>query len=67
MWGYVITVSTRYVQGVHMIFDGTPDRKWKEGEKRQSKMVFIGRDLDAELFREGFEQCVAKDEAVEVV
>lgn len=54
-----------------MIFDGTPDRKWKEGEKRQSKMVFIGRDLDAELFREGFEQCVyvedeATDEAVVV-
>lgn len=45
-----------------MIFDGTPDRKWKDGEKRQSKMVFIGRELDAELFREGFEQCVVKEE-----
>lgn len=50
-----------------MIFDGTPDRKWREGEKRQSKMVFIGRDLDAELFREGFEQCCVKDEEAAVV
>jgi G3E family GTPase len=45
-------------QGVHMLFEGMPDREWKEGEERQSKMVFIGRDLDAGIIREGFEQCV---------
>ena len=26
-----------------MMFEGMPDRLWKEGEKRSSKMVFIGR------------------------
>ena len=43
-----------------MLFEGMPDRLWKEGEKRVSKMVFIGRDLDRDLIREGFEgaQCL---------
>lgn len=47
-------------QGVHMLFEGMPDREWKEGEKRTSKMVFIGRDLDEQVIREGFEQCLAR-------
>ncbi|KAL4436341.1 hypothetical protein ABPG77_009903 [Micractinium sp. CCAP 211/92] len=47
-------------QGVHMLFEGMPDREWKEGEKRISKMVFIGKDLDADLIREGFQECVVK-------
>jgi G3E family GTPase len=46
-----------------MIFDGSPDRKWGPGEARQSRMVFIGRDLDASLFREGFESCLASSAA----
>ena len=32
-------------QGVHMMLDGEPQREWKPGEKRESKVVFIGRDL----------------------
>lgn len=48
------------LQGVHMLFEGMPDRPWKEGEKRTSKMVFIGKDLDAALLREGFEACRVK-------
>ncbi|GMH35322.1 hypothetical protein BSKO_03190 [Bryopsis sp. KO-2023] len=46
-------------QGVHMMFDGIPDREWKEGEKRVSKMVFIGKDLNKEEFQEAFEACLA--------
>jgi len=53
-------------QGVHMVFEGSPDRKWKDGEERISKMVFIGRDLDEALIREGFEQCLVDGEAVDV-
>ena len=30
------------------------------GEKRVSKMVFIGKDLEEDLIREGFEECVVK-------
>jgi G3E family GTPase len=46
-------------QGVHMILDGDLQRDWKPGEKRESKVVFIGRDLDTEAIRRGFEACAA--------
>jgi G3E family GTPase len=46
-------------QGVHMILDGDHQRPWKDGEKRDSRMVFIGRDLPEEKIRTGFESCVA--------
>lgn len=50
----------RYVfQGVHMLFEGTPDRPWREGEKRTSRMVFIGRELDRPTFEEVFTNCLA--------
>lgn len=55
------TFDRRFVfQGVHMLFEGMPDRLWKEGEKRESKMVFIGKELDENLIREGFEECVVR-------
>ncbi len=41
-------------KAVHMLFEGTPERDWREGEKRVSKMVFIGRELDRETFQEVF-------------
>ncbi len=51
--------DNRFVfQGVHMIFDGKPDRQWKEGEKRQSELVFIGRNLDEANLQENFKACV---------
>jgi G3E family GTPase len=34
------------LQGVHMILDGDLQRDWRAGEKRVSKLVFIGRDID---------------------
>jgi G3E family GTPase len=50
----------RYVfQGVHMILDGDHQRKWKEGETRDSRIVFIGRQLPEEKIRKGFESCIA--------
>ncbi|EFN52681.1 hypothetical protein CHLNCDRAFT_138656 [Chlorella variabilis] len=47
--------------GVHMLFEGMPDRPWKEGELRVSKMVFIGKDLDRALIEEGFRECIVKE------
>ena len=44
-------------QGVHMMLDGEPQRAWKPGEKRESKVVFIGRDLREEDIRKGFLAC----------
>ncbi len=46
-------------QGVHMMLDGEPQREWREGEKRESKVVFIGRDLDEDAIRKGFAACAA--------
>jgi G3E family GTPase len=41
-------------QGVHMILDGDLQGTWKDGETRQSRVVFIGRNLDEDAIREGF-------------
>jgi G3E family GTPase len=47
------------LQGVHMILDGDHQREWKPGEKRESRLVFIGRELPEEKIRKGFESCIA--------
>ena len=46
-------------QGVHMILDGDHQRPWKAGEKRESRLVFIGRKLPEDKIRQGFEGCLA--------
>jgi G3E family GTPase len=50
----------RYVlQGVHMIIEGDHQRPWKDGEKHESRLVFIGRELDETRLRQSFEACQA--------
>ena len=50
----------RYVvQGVHMIIEGNHQRKWRDAERRDSRLVFIGRKLDEKALRAGFEACLA--------
>lgn len=46
-------------QGVHMTMGGSPGKPWAPGEKRESKMVFIGRNLPKKVFIEGLAYCVA--------
>ena len=46
-------------QAVHMILEGDFQRDWKAGEHRQSRMVFIGRNLDDAALKAGFEACAA--------
>ena len=46
-------------QGVHMMLDGDSQREWRPDEKRESKVVFIGRDLEEEDIRNGFLACAA--------
>jgi G3E family GTPase len=49
----------RYVfHGVHMMFDGRPDRPWDEAP-RASNLVFIGRKLDRQELEAGFASCIA--------
>jgi len=51
----------RYViQGVHMIVEGDHQRDWKEGEPRESRLVFIGRDLNWDVLKDSFQACVAQ-------
>lgn len=50
----------RYViQGVHMIIEGDHQRAWKDGESRDSRLVFIGRELDGDALKAGIESCLA--------
>ncbi|GLC69806.1 hypothetical protein PLESTF_000882500 [Pleodorina starrii] len=54
-------------QGVHMLlqFSSSAEgvgRPWKEGEKRLSKVVFIGKNLKREELLEGLMSCLAKSD-----
>ena len=51
-------------QGVHMLFGGDFSRDiglWKEGETRECRFVFIGRDLDHENLEKGLLECKAEE------
>ncbi len=44
-------------QGVHMILDGDLQGEWKPNQKRESRIVFIGRRLKQDELRRGFMAC----------
>lgn len=46
-------------QAVHMILDGELQRRWRPDERRYSRLVFIGRNLDEAALRKGFEGTAA--------
>lgn len=51
-------MDRRYVfQSVHMMADATQTQPWREDEPRSSRLVFIGRNLDAEALAKGFAAC----------
>jgi G3E family GTPase len=45
-------------QGVHQLMGSDLGPKWMPGEKKQSKMVFIGIDLPKDILLQGLEQCL---------
>jgi G3E family GTPase len=50
--------AQRFVfQGVHMLFDGRPDKPWGNGPRHNS-LIFIGRNLDRVQLNEGFRACL---------
>ena len=50
----------RYVfQGVHMLMSGSEMGPWPDSKPRNSRIVFIGRDLDGMGLQEGFDACKA--------
>jgi G3E family GTPase len=48
-------------QGVHLLFEGRPGRRWAPDEQRLNRLVFIGRDLDREKITQGFMNCITAD------
>ncbi len=51
--------ANRFVfQGVHMLFDGRPDRPWGNNPHR-NQLIFIGRNLDRAALNQGFTSCLA--------
>ena len=58
-------MDEKYVfQGVHMLFGGDFSRDiglWKEGETRECRFVFIGRDLDHDALQKGLMECQAEE------
>jgi|TARA_B100001540_G_scaffold2201_3_gene2090 G3E family GTPase len=51
-------------QGVHMLFAGNFSSEvapWKEGEARECRFVFIGRNLDHEALQKGLMDCRAEE------
>lgn len=45
-------------QGVHQIMGTDVGAKWVEGELRESKMVFIGKNLPKDVFIQGLSLCL---------
>ena len=46
-------------QGVHMLMASELGAAWKPTEPRESKFVFIGRDMPKDVLLQGLAQCVA--------
>lgn len=47
-------------QAVHMTVDSGPERPWADGEARESRLVLIGRGLDADELRSELQHCLAE-------
>ena len=51
-------------QAVHMTVDEGLDRPWRDDEKRESRLVFIGRKLDADALRRELSHCLCDADEV---
>ena len=58
----VAQAKQRFIfHGVHMFLETAWGALWTEGETRQSRAVFIGRDLDREALKQGLAGCAARE------
>ncbi|POM70164.1 Cobalamin synthesis protein [Phytophthora palmivora] len=56
----VAGIDKKYVfQGVHTLFNGRFADNWAPGETRETRFVFIGKNLDREALTDGFLACRA--------
>ncbi len=57
---YIKGINRRMLfQGVHMMMGAEPGKAWLANEKPNTKMVFIGRKLPEDIFRQGLDNCLA--------
>jgi len=56
--------DTKFVfQGVHEQINFGPSQKpWKEGEERENKFVFIGKNLDRKELTSSLLECLHKED-----
>ncbi|MEQ9244895.1 MAG: GTP-binding protein, partial [Nitratireductor sp.] len=47
------------VQAVHMLMEGDFTKPWRPEESRESRLVFIGRNIDEPELRRQFDACIA--------
>ncbi len=52
-------------QGVHMLMGADHGAPWREGEPRETRMVFIGRDMPKDVLLQGLRQSVSKGDVVQ--
>ena len=52
-------LANLYAPAAGISSEGDHQRAWKEDEERESRLVFIGRNLDEEQLRRTFEACQA--------
>jgi len=46
-------------QGVHMMMGGDMGKPWAKADRKESVLVFIGKNLPKDLFLAGLEECLA--------
>jgi len=57
-------MAEKYVShSIHMIFEGSPQKAWQPGEKRECKIVFIGKNLNREELTTGFMKCMVAEQS----
>ena len=47
------------VQAVHMLMEASFTKPWSPDETRESRLVFIGRNIDEQELRRQFDACIA--------
>jgi G3E family GTPase len=47
------------IQAVHMLMEGNLTKPWAPAEKRDSRLVFIGRNVDEAELQRQFDDCIA--------
>lgn len=57
----ILSVKGEYnrvvLQGVHMLYEMKPAKRWESGEIRKSTIIFIGKNLDRNILTQGFLSC----------